>query len=134
MPSFNNSNVRQMHRLVTSLAVVLEDAQTTLPVPALVSDGGDVSGWRTGDYSPLEAEVKLTAASAVTLSNAEVFEWDGATWSSLGLLNNGNDITLTATRSFKHPLYGVSANRLAIAGTLSSPVAVSATATPRELA
>lgn len=124
---------RSLSVLLSQLAVTIEDAQTTLPLPTIASDGASIAGWASGPYFPLEGELKLTAGGAVVLSGAEIYEWDGAVWCSLGLLNAGNDITLSATRGFKHPIYGPVGTRLAVAATLSAAVAVTAVATPREV-
>lgn len=125
--------MRQMFIPLANLAVTIEAAQTSLPAPTAAGDGADVTGWRSGSFRPLQGDVAFTAAGSVTLQSAELFELVDGVWYSLGLLNNGNDIVLTATKGFRHPFYAARGDRLALGATLSAAVAVTVVATPHEV-
>lgn len=116
-------------KLVTAQAVTVESAQTSLPLPTGSGDGAaahdgwtDSDGFRADDYY-----VRIIAAGAVTLQSAHLLEWNGTTWDDLGLINNGQDIVLSATRSFKQDLFRLDGSRLAVSGTLTAVVAVTVT-------
>lgn len=115
-------------------AVTLENAQTTLPAPSAPTDGAAL-GW--DDLRPAKIKLRLTAAGAVTLSDGIVYAYEGSTlaWYRLGDLNGGNPVSLTADVGDASTLleYSGSATRLAIGGSPSAAVAITAIAVPQDV-
>jgi hypothetical protein len=78
---------------LTTLAVVLADEATTLPQPTLLTDGADITGWRSGSFAPRDVLLELVnndAADAVVVDQLELFGHiaggAAAAWASFGLV------------------------------------------------
>lgn len=118
------------------LAITLEAAQTTLPAPTVAGDGEAVTTWRSGSFRPRQGDIRITVASAVTLSSVALWEYVtvDAKWYFVGYLNGGAAIVIAdAAQGFKETFVNVHGDRLALSATLSAAVATTAKATPHEV-
>ena len=120
----------------TAQTVTVEAAQTSLPAPTLAGDGADITAWATLLYSQRVryADVAITAAAAVTLTNVALWEYLDSKWLFVGYLNGGAAIVIAdAAQGFKSDLVqNIRGTRLALSATLSGAVAVTVAATPVE--
>lgn len=119
-----------------NLAVTIESAQTTLPAPTVAGDGEAISSWRSGSFRPRQGDIRITVASAVTLSSVALWEYvtADAKWYFVGYLNGGAAIVIAdAAQGFKETFVDVHGDRLALSATLSAAVATTAKATPHEV-
>jgi hypothetical protein len=129
------SNRGSVSSLLTGLALTVEAGQTSLPAPTLVTHGAAVpDGWTTSAGRMDDYALRISADGTVTIQSAHLWEWHGTTWDDLGLLNNGLDIVLTATQSFKQDLHHLDGSRLAVSATHPGVVGVTVTVTPRSIA
>lgn len=121
------------YQVLTARKVTLHDGATTLPAPTTSgAGGGDVTGWSSGHQSHPEAEIAITAAGAVTLSDVRLLADDGSSWLVLGSLDDmeldgdvGRAVRVVNVGHFE---------RLALSATLSAAVAVTVKASPVERA
>ena len=122
---------------IQALAVILENAQATLPQPSTASDGADITSWRNAAYSPDFATIAIDSDGVSTLTGpVELYGYDqtDAKWRKLGDLNSGNDIVLTATLGFEQRVRDVGVfERLAVACATISAGNITATAKPLEV-
>lgn len=128
--------MRQLFIPLDHLAVTLEDAQTTLPAPTTSSDGEAITSWRSGSFRPKQGDVRITVASAVTLSSVALWEYvtADAKWYFVGYLNGGAAIVLAdAAQGYKETFADLHGDRLALSATLSAAVATTVKATPHEV-
>lgn len=119
-----------------NLVVTIEAAQTTLPAPTVVGDGDAISSWRSGSFRPKQGDVRITVASAVTLSSVALWEYvtADAKWYFVGYLNGGAAIVLAdAAQGYKETFVDVHGDRLALSATLSAAVPTTVKATPHEV-
>lgn len=118
------------------LAITLEAAQTTLPAPTVDGDGESIATWRSGSFRPRQGDLRITVASAVTLSSVALWEYvtAEAKWYFVGYLNGGAAIVLAdAAQGFKETFTDLHGDRLALSATMSAAVATTVKATPHEV-
>lgn len=128
--------MRDLFIPLDNFAVTLESAQTTLPAPTVAGDGEAISSWRSGSFRPRQGDVRITVASAVTLSSVALWEYvaDDAKWYFVGYLNGGAAIVFAdASQGYKETFQDVHGDRLALSATLSAAVATTVKATPHEV-
>lgn len=106
--------------------IVLHDAETSLSTPSGSSDGESVDSLNNHEGSIALFELKLTAASSVTLSDANLYGKSGDDpWMLHGELNDGEDIDLTSDVGYRtRILHSPEVDRYAVGASLSSSVAV----------
>lgn len=88
---------------VTSL-LVASVGGSTLPVPAALTDGIDISKWDVGYTTPIRfdaATIYLSANNTGTMTGpANLYGLRNGAWWLLAALNNGSNIALTSALGF----------------------------------
>ena len=110
----------------------------SLATPSTNADGVNVKSWRPfSGMGYTKAAVTLLADGAATVSAATVYAYGPYgiggvdTWMAIGQLNNGSDISLTATVGYSEDIDLPSVfDRLAVGGTVTGGNNVGYTAMP----
>lgn len=122
----------------TNQTVTVENAQTTLPAPTLITDGTDIAAWGTiGGVAPGRprfTDVYIYAAAAVTLTSVALWEYLDSKWLFVGYLNGGAAIVIAdAAQGYKGDLIeNIRGSRIALSASMSGAVATTVKATPVE--
>ncbi|MBA2718943.1 MAG: hypothetical protein H0U52_06850 [Chloroflexi bacterium] len=120
-----------------TLVALLEDKLLAIPVtaarPALITDGSDITSWRTGGaYSPTRAAMFVDGTVAASFdsptggaSGAELWGYRLSQWWLIGYLNNGTAVPIVGNLqgfSQEIDIIGIF-DRLAVAGIPSAGAA-----------
>jgi hypothetical protein len=107
-------------RLAHAVRLTIASNVAALAVPSLAADGVAIpAAWAiapiAGKIRKLVIGILGNALGARTLTDVQVYVYDGTNWWSVGRLNGGNDVVLEATAGTNFEINDVSAySRIAV--------------------